>query len=334
MLVFLSPDEDRLAELDQATRSFLAWKEIVDEANELNLTPQQLAQATDKRDQFGRTVDDRLQLTYQWVLNPVAPDPGAPFELEEIKADGQAPSLADRVAKKLGSAGAYSTQHAARSIRLSLDTKVPAAWEVGDVSVGALWSLYAQYPYMPRLRSRDALVDAIDNQPLLWQTEGFALAESFDDASGRYTGLWLPGESGRGPISDITLIVKPEVAEKQRRQDAADAPLPADLPDPGRPTLVAPGPGAEETSPTHVAPARPAATCYVGSVAISADRYSGDFAKIAAEILANLAASGAQLSISLSIDAVKADGFTEQQLRTIRENASTLKFTTNEFESD
>src|SRR5690606_890063 len=116
MIVFLAPDEERLAELDQAARSYLAWKEIAEKANELNLTPQQLAQATDKRDQFGRTVDDRLALTYQWVLNPVAPDPGSPFELEEVKADGQAASLAERVAKKLGSAGAYSTQHAARSI--------------------------------------------------------------------------------------------------------------------------------------------------------------------------------------------------------------------------
>ncbi|HPT74603.1 MAG TPA: hypothetical protein PKX52_06840 [Methanomassiliicoccaceae archaeon] len=83
MVVFLAPDEERLAELDQAARSYLAWKEIAEKANELNLTPQQLAQATDKRDQFGRTVDDRLALTYQWVLNPVAPDPGSPFELEE-----------------------------------------------------------------------------------------------------------------------------------------------------------------------------------------------------------------------------------------------------------
>ncbi|WP_438354642.1 DUF499 domain-containing protein [Microbacterium sp. CJ88] len=338
MLVFLAPDDDRLSELDQATRSYLAWKEIVDKSNELNLTPQQLAQASDKRDQFGRTVEDRLALTYQWVLHPVAPDPGSPFEIEEIKADGQAPSLADRVAKKLGSAGAYSTQHAARAIRLALESKVPAAWDGGHVSVGALWSLYAQYPYMPRLRDRNALIDAIDNQPLLWESEGFAIAESFDEATGNYGGLSLPGESGRGPITDATLIVKPEAAEKQRRESppASGTETDAGAGDDGGSRSGAEsdadfesgggrGPGARESS----GPKR-----YVGNVKINADRYSADFAKIAAEVLANLAATGAKLEISLSIDAIGAEPFTEQQRRTIRENAATLKFSTNEFESE
>ncbi len=330
MVVFLAPDEDRLAELDQATRSYLAWKEIVDKSNELNLTPQQLSQAQDKRDQFGHTVDDRLALTYQWVLNPVAPDPGSPFEIEIVKAEGQSGSLADRAAKKLGSTGAYSVQHAARSIRLSLDTKVPSAWSAGHVSVGALWGLYAQYPYMPRLRSRDALVDALDNQPLLWQSEGFALAESYDDKTGHYAGLWFPGETGRSPIVDATLIVKPEVAEVQRATEVSAIPSLA-----LGPNSNAPGEPSAEPVPTKSAERqKPSATRYVGSVPISVERYSGDFAKIAQEVLANLAQSGAKLSISLSVDAVSATGFTEQQIRTIRENAATLKFTTNEFETE
>ncbi len=340
MIVFLAPDEERLAELDQATRSFLAWQEIAEKANELNLTPQQLAQATDKRDQFGRTVDDRLALTYQWALNPVAPDPGSPFELEEVKADGQAGSLAERVAKKLGSAGAYSTQHAARSIRLALDTKVPAAWSAGHIAVGDLWSLYAQYPYMPRLRSREVLIDAIDNQPLLWQSESFALADGYDEATDRYSGLWLPGDTGRAPVTDATLIVKPAPAEAQRAEDlAATAASSTSAPEADSPTTAAAAAasttgGAATTAPAPAPAKKPAATRYVGSAPISAERYSADFAKIATEVLTNLAASGAKLTISLSIDAIHPDGFTEQQLRTIRENGTTLKFTTNEFEAE
>ncbi len=340
MIVFLAPDEERLAELDQAARSYLAWKEIAEKANELNLTPQQLAQATDKRDQFGRTVDDRLALTYQWVLNPVAPDPGSPFELEEVKADGQAVSLAERVAKKLGSAGAYSTQHAARSIRLALDTKVPAAWSAGHIAVGDLWSLYAQYPYMPRLRSREVLIDAIDNQPLLWQSESFGLADGYDETTDRYSGLWLPGDTGRAPVTDATLIVKPAPAEAQRAADlaataASSTPaLEADSPATAAAAAAGAAGGTTTAAPASAPAKKPAATRYVGSAPISAERYSADFAKIATEVLTNLAASGAKLTISLSIDAIHPDGFTEQQLRTIRENATTLKFTTNEFEAE
>lgn len=327
MVVFLAADEDRLAELDQAARSFLAWKEIVDKANELNLNPQQLAQAQDKRDQFGRTVDDRLTLTYQWILNPISPEPGLPFEIDEIKVDGHANSLAERVAKKLGSAGSYSVEHAARSVRLMLDTKVSAVWSSGRVSVGELWKLYAQYPYMPRLRGRETLVDALDNQPMLWQSEGFALAESYDGE--RYVGLWLPVETGRAPITDASLIVKPDVAEAQRA---------AEVPNSEGAEEAAGGSGVETppTGPTPgpVVPPKPVVTRYIGSVPISAERYSGDFAKIAQEVLANLATSGAKLTISLSIDALATEGFTEQQIRTIRENATTLKFTTNEFEAE
>jgi hypothetical protein len=336
MVVFLAPDEDRLAELDQSVRSFLAWKEIADKANELNLTPQQLAQANDKREQFGRTVDDRLSLTYQWVLNPIAPEPGAPFDVEEVRADGQAGSLGERVAKKLGSAGAYSTEHAARSIRLALDTKVPAAWASGHISTGDLWNLYAQYPYMPRLRSREVLIDAIDNQPLLWQAESFALADSYDESTGTYAGLWLPGDSGRAPVTDATLIVKPEQAEMQRTQDLARTGAGPESRTPTESTSAGPSTSSGDDTSTRGAAAdsKPAVRRYIGSVPISADRYSADFAKIATEILANLAGAGAELRISLSIDAVHSDGFTEQQLRTIRENAATLRFTTNEFEAE
>lgn len=40
-----------------------------------------------------------------------------------------------------------------------------------------------------------------------------------------------------------------------------------------------------------------------------------------------------KLTITPSLDVVRL-GFTEQQLRTIRENTTTLTFTTNEFEAE
>jgi len=260
--------------------------------------------------------------------------PDGPFEIEEIRTDGQSPSLADRVAKKLGSAGAFSSQHAARSIRLSLDEKVPAAWADGHVSVGALWGLYAQYPYMPRLRGREVLVDALDNQPLIWQSEGFAIADGYDSESGTYSGLWLPGEKGRSAITDSSLIVKPARAEAQRAAEKPIAPTSGDDVDTDSESSGSEaGTRQGDNSPGSVITSKPTARRFVGSAPISGDRYSGDFAKIAAEVIANLAAApGVKLTLNISIDAVAPGGFTEQQIRTIRENASTLKFTTNEFE--
>ena len=36
-------------------------------------------------------------------------------------------------------------------------SRVPQIWQQGHVSLGSLWGLYSQYPYMPRLRDRRVL---------------------------------------------------------------------------------------------------------------------------------------------------------------------------------
>lgn len=326
MVVFVAPDADRLAELEASVRQYLAWHKIVTEANDLDLTPQQLQQATARRDQESGTVDGRLAQTYVWLLNPSNPVTDAAFEIEEIKADGQGTSLADRAAKKLGSMGLYGTQHAAGVVRHALDAKVPGVWKSGHVSVGDVWSLYAQYPYMPRLRDREVFVQSLHNMPMLWEKEGFALATSWDAGTERYVGLHLPGDTGSVLINDTTLLVKPQVAIDARRSEVV---TPPDLP-PG------PGPGPDPVVivPRVVVPDKKTVR-YVGSVELSAERYANDFAKIANEVIANLASvPGGRLRLALSIDASAPEGYSEQQIRTIRENASTLKFTTNEFEED
>ena len=339
MVVFLAPDEDRLAELESVVRTYLAWREIAAKSNELNLTAQQLAQANDKRDLAGKTANDRLQLAYHWVLNPSQPDSGAPFEIEEIKADGQAGSLAERVSKKLGSEGVYGVRHAARSVRLALENKVPAAWAKGRISVGELWVLYSQYPYMPRLRDRNVFVDALTNSPLLWQTDGFAVADSYDDATERYNGLRIPGDPGSVIISDATLIVKPEPAEQQRvaeLKEIKDAPETSVSPTNVGQTSATSNHVSKPQSDPKPEPAVPTKIKrYVGSVDLQGDFYASDFVKVSSEVLANLAAApGVNLRVRLSIDAVSSEGFDENQVRTIRENAATLKFSTNEFEAD
>ena len=56
------------------------------------------------------------------------------------------------------------------------------------------------------------------------------------------------------------------------------------------------------------------------------DRYSRDIGQITREVIDRLAGAGADLDIIVDISARKVDGFTEQEIRTIGENARTLKF--------
>ena len=68
---------------------------------------------------------------------------------------------------------------------------------------------------------------------------------------------------------------------------------------------------------------------------LSADRPAADFANIQEEVLAHLkTADGVQLEVRIDITATATDGFTEQQIRTVRENAAQLKFDDSGFETD
>ena len=132
MLVYLAADEDRMAELDTAVRDYLGWSHVLDKSADLDLTENQKNQADDKRKQAGDTVTSRLLGAYHWALVPTAPNEKAPFMLSATKAEGQAPSLAERVSKRLGNDGSLSTQQAGATIRLALN-RVPALWESGHV---------------------------------------------------------------------------------------------------------------------------------------------------------------------------------------------------------
>jgi len=327
-VVYLAADQDRMAELDTAVRDFLGWSYVLDKKTELDLTGNQINQAEDKRKQADDTVSARLVGTYMWALVPTAPTPGEPFTITVTKVEGQAPSLAERVSKRLGNDGALSVQQAGATIRLALD-RVPKLWESGHVSVGDLWKVYAAYPYMPRLRDQSVLNKGLTDQPLLWEQDGFALAQAYDEAASRYQGLVLPTEGGSVAVTDTWLVVQPAAAVAQRAQELAEA---------GQETGGENRPphekaGFTEVEPGVYVPATPKTTRFFGSKELNAERYALDFKKVAEEVLAHLAAApGAKLTVRIEIEATSDQGFDEAKVRTVSENAKTLKFQQSGFE--
>ena len=89
------------------------------------------------------------------------------------------------------------------------------------MTVGALWRLYAEYPYMPRLRDRAVLDAGLTGPQLLWEQEGFALADGYDEATEKYRALVLPTDGITVAVTDATLIVRPERAKAQRAAEPA-----------------------------------------------------------------------------------------------------------------
>lgn len=329
MLVYLAADEARLEELDTAVRDYLGWTHVLANEADLDLTQNQKNQASQRQGQADQTVASRLLQTFTWAMVPAQPDPGAPFVIRESKVEGQSDSLAERVSRRLGNDGDLSTRQAAATIKLAIG-KVPQVWKDGHVSLGSLWGLYSQYPYMPRLRDRRVLDEGIVDMPMLWQTDAFALATGYDEQEQRYIGLWTPDDKAAAPAAtDALLLVRPEVAEKQRAAEAAAAASIAT--------------STSEDDDTTKQPATPKVdvvwvdekklkTRFFGVKTLNSDKIAMDFKYVADEILANLREHGAHLVVKVEIEATKADGFEEGQVRTLSENAQTLKFDQSGFE--
>lgn len=331
-VVYLAADEARLEELDAATRDYLGWTHVLANEADLDLTQNQKNQAAQRQAQADQTVTARLLQSFIWALVPTQPDPGSPFLIRETKVEGQSQSLAERVSRRLGNDGDLSTRQAAATIRLAIN-KVPQIWKDGHVTLGALWGLYTQYPYMPRLRDRKVLNEGIVDLPMIWVTDAFALATGYDEAAGRYIGLWTPEDKGPAPVAtDTLLLVRPDVATKQREAESepmasSEEQLAALVEQHGGPTTHDPS-----APKVDVVFAKPK-TRFYGVKTLNSDKIALDFKNIADEVIANLrAADGTQLTVRIEIEATNATGFEDGKVRTVSENAHTLKFDQSGFE--
>ncbi|MCI1262624.1 MAG: Swt1 family HEPN domain-containing protein [Tetrasphaera jenkinsii] len=329
MLVFLAADESRLDELDSAVRDYLGWSHVLANEADLDLTQNQRNQANARRNQADETATARLLQTFIWAFVPQQPDPSAPYVLKETKVEGQSEALADRVSRRLGNDGDLFTQQSATNIRIAIN-KVPAIWRDGHVSLGELWKLYSQYPYMSRLRDRQVLDDGLREMPMLWATDAFALATSYDAENDRYVGLWVPHESPTSAPAavDSLLLVRSDRVERQRlREDRTTSPVEKVLAtrdgELGGATLARAHPAARD---------RPARTRFYGSKSLQADRIVLELQSLTEEVIAHLRQPGTQLSVRIDIEATRTSGFDDNVIRTVSENATTLRFDDSAFE--
>ena len=327
-LVFLAADKVRYQDLDDALRRHLAWQSILEEKVELNLDPHQAKQAEVQLKAADDTVAARLPETYQWVLAPEQATPRAPFEWKAIRLAG-AGALAERAAKRLRNDELLVLQLGGAMLRLHMDA-VPLWRGEGDhVAVRQLAEDFATYPYLPRLAGPAVLTGAVEAglASLTWETDGFALAEGYDEAAKRYLGLQQGGRTVPLLPESAALLVKPEVARAQLDAETPSPPQPAAKPD-------APG-DADPLSPTPTPPLEDERKLrrFHGTVNLNPTRVGRDASVIAEEVIAHLAGLvGAEVTVTLDIAAKLPDGAPEHTVRTVSENSRTLKFNGHGFE--
>jgi predicted AAA+ superfamily ATPase len=337
-LVFLAADRARLEELEQAVRSFLAWKSILADAEgdrpSLNLDNFQRGQATSQRKAMDQTVQSRIAETYQTVLAPTQENPTAAGSWNTARVTGT-DALAVRAWKKLKSDELLVPALGATILRKHLDD-VPL-WRDEHVPIKQVVEDFARYLYLPRVASPEVLVQAIRDgvSMLTWQADTFAYAESYDEVVKRYRGL-RGGQTMVVTTDDPGLLVKAAAAGRQLEAEipptrASGAPRSATSGGGPEPAAI---PGATPASITTGIPAV-VPRRYHGTVHLDPTRVGRDASRIADEVIAHLAGQvGAEVTVILEIEVKLPNGATNQLTRTVTENSRTLKFDSHGFESE
>jgi predicted AAA+ superfamily ATPase len=336
-LVFLAADKTRLQDLDEAIRRFIAWQSILDEKNELDLTPHQVRQAETQKASADSSVNARLPEAFQWLLVPHQPTPQSPIEWQSFRLSGQEP-LAVRASRKLRNDELLITGLAATRLRLELD-QVPL-WRGDHVAVKQLVEDFARYLYLPRLRDIGVLVDAIREGLglLTWGKDSFAYAESYDEAASRYRGLRCGQMVSLSPTNLGGVLIKPEPALKQQdvetpRPTAGGAPTGYDSAKLNGDTSAITGEDSVTGRGEALTPRQPRR--FHGSVALDAARVGRDASRVAEEVIAHLSGlMGANVRVTLEIEAQIPNGAPDNVVRTVTENSRTLKFNSQGFEAD
>lgn len=334
-LVFLAADNTRLQDLDEAVRQYLAWRSILAERDQHDLSSHQIKQAETQKESASEAIAARLPETYQWLLVPVQFRPDTSIEWQAMRLSGR-DSLAVRASSKLKADELLISSFASTRLRMELD-RVPL-WRGDHVSIKQVIDDFAKYLYLPRVRDSSVLLNSIaDGIALLtWEQDTFAIADSYDDEANRFRGL-RGGQAVSLLDVDIQgLIVKPDTARHQLATESKTPTGSGVSDDTG--TDEESSCTGEESSTGEDPKETPSATQpkrFHGTVALDSARVGRDASQIADEVISHLSSLvGAKVTVTLEISAEVPEGAPEHVVRTVTENSRTLKFTNQDFEME
>jgi hypothetical protein len=290
---------------------------------------------------------------------PDQPDPRQPDDLQELKLQPQPQSvLAANASRRLKSEDMLIGQYAGALLRREMD-RIPL-WRGNHVSIKELAENFAKYVYLPRLRNTEVLLAAIREgvQSNVWERETFAYADSWDAERQRYLGLKAGHPIALTTPNANNVLVKPEVAAAQIAADQVPITPVVSPPEvitemnyPEAQTKSAPvvgeRGGASVMEPTMVpntppipitatpVQREPQLQRFHGSVNINPRMMAGDAGKIMEEVVKHLTALyGANVRITLEIQADVPGGVPAKVVQDVTENCRTLKFEGYGFEQE
>ncbi|MEY3479987.1 MAG: hypothetical protein RIQ71_762 [Verrucomicrobiota bacterium] len=325
-LLFLAPDHGALARLNDFIRMALAWQSIVEDVTAMRLVLDNL-QAQQAKNELKAAEDVLPRVArecYRWLLCPSQDTPTDALDLEAAPLNTSSEALGPEIGRVcIDNEWVIPTWSP-----IHLRTKLKELYWKADrpaVKAADFWEDTLRYVYLPRLKNRDVLTQAI--------VTGAGTRDFFGIAYGEHDGKYDGFKFGESNVQfdDTLLLIEPEAA---KAYEAANPPTPL----PGTTPPVIPlgptPPGPVQPGPTPPGPtASTKAKSFHGSAAIAPAAAKMRLVQIAEEIVATLAADpNADLKVRIEIEATFAHGAQDQTKRAVSENAKTLGFGTAEWE--
>ena len=331
-LIFLSPDHGSLTRLRDCIRVALAWGSIVEDVQDGRLNIDQLQKKQAEKEL--RTAEDVLPRAarecYKWLLCPVQHSPTDPKpSVEAFPLNTSGSALGSEIERVCVENELVISTWSPIHLRTKLKELY---WKVDKPAIGALafWEDTMRYLYLPRLKNRSVLEQAI--------VKGASSRDFFGTAYGQHEDKFDGFKLGDANIQldDTLLLIEPDGAKQYEAAYVTHPPFVPGGPTPPTtlPGTTSPGPGMTPPPITPPTPGGvPKAHAFIGTAEVNASTAKMRLVQIAEEIISLLASdSHATVKVSVEITADFPEGVSDQIKRAISENATSLGFKNKTWE--
>jgi predicted AAA+ superfamily ATPase len=321
-LIFLAADQGTLSRLRDAARVVLAWASIVDDVEQgrLNVDLLQKKQAENELKTAEGVLPRAARESYRWLLCPVQESPTeSKPSVEAFPLNTAGGSVSSEVERACVENELVITNWSPVHLRSKLKEFY---WKEGQPSAKAMvfWEDTLRYLYLPRLKSRDVLAQAIYNGAKSRDFFGTAYGQSGETFEGFQFG------NASIQLDDTLLLIEPDAAKSYEANQITSV-------EPGaKPIGVgpeSPTPGGPTQGPTGLSPGGMApqvrARAFHGMAEVASATAKMRLVQLADEIISVLSSDpNATVKVSVEIAADFPDGATEQVKRAVSENARSL----------
>jgi hypothetical protein len=337
MLVFAAADQTRLKDLEEAVRSWIAWGDILHDAEQgkIEVTTGQMNSARSEKEEAFHQIQARIPETYRWLLIPEQQDPQSQITIEEYTIKGDK-AIAQKAAEYMHRIEQLIPVMDGPRLRLEID-QIPL-WKNNTVSLNALVEYFSRYVYLPRIASRDTIIHAIEDgvSNITWNADTFAIASGYNKETGKFSNL-KAGEQINVASMPEALLVQPKIAQDQIDKEKAEKKIESAAGEGEESEQNETGTGKSTSTKNEKVGVKPEQTKkkrFYGTVDLDPFAPSGKMGTIVEELLVHLTTSNASVKVHLEIEADSTEGFSEETINTVMENAQTLGFEQKGFEEE